>query len=74
MRKIWILPLLVISSAAMAQDANQAGRRACLADARRLCTGIKPGEGRIKECLVAKSDQLSAACKAVMQAGAPPKS
>jgi hypothetical protein len=32
-------------------------------DAKKLCQGIKPGEGRIRACLKEKESQLSGACK-----------
>ncbi|TPW20711.1 MAG: hypothetical protein FD126_1411 [Elusimicrobia bacterium] len=37
---------------------------ACLADKERLCKDVKPGEGRIMECLKAHEAELSEACRA----------
>jgi hypothetical protein len=35
----------------------------CGSDINKLCSGIKPGEGRIAACLDSREDQLSASCK-----------
>jgi hypothetical protein len=37
--------------------------KACGQDARRLCKGIKPGQGRILACLKSKEAELSPGCK-----------
>ena len=37
---------------------------ACLADKERLCKDVKPGEGRIMECLKAHEAELSEGCRA----------
>lgn len=43
------------------------GRKACAEDAKRLCGGIKPGEGRIAQCLKEHTQDLSPACAETMQ-------
>jgi hypothetical protein len=53
--------LLLASSAAMAQNAQQIAR-ACAGDIERLCAGVPPGEGRIKACIKAHITELSAPC------------
>lgn len=35
----------------------------CAQDVKTLCAGIEPGQGRIKQCLKSKKDQVSQACK-----------
>jgi len=42
-------------------------RDACLGDVRTLCSGIMPGEGRIKRCMVEKYEQLSDGCKTAIR-------
>jgi hypothetical protein len=46
---------------------SQALRQACGTDVRALCAGIMPGGGRIKQCMIEKSDQLSDGCKAALK-------
>jgi hypothetical protein len=36
---------------------------ACKADVEKLCAGVQPGGGRIRECMKAHRDQISDACK-----------
>ena len=38
----------------------------CAEDVAKLCPGVKPGSGRIAQCLQGKSEQVSPACKARM--------
>lgn len=57
---------LVASSAAVAQQPPpELGREvlmACAGDITRLCPGVPPGQGRIKACMKAHAQQLSAPC------------
>jgi hypothetical protein len=39
---------------------------ACRADRERLCKDVKPGDGRIRECLKAHQAQLSDTCKSAV--------
>jgi hypothetical protein len=48
--------LLLSGSAAMAQQA-------CAGDIKKLCAGIKPGEGRIKACIKSHWSELSPNCQ-----------
>jgi hypothetical protein len=38
-------------------------REVCMADYRRFCTGVTPGGGRIKNCMMQNFAQLSEACQ-----------
>lgn len=59
----------MLSSAALAQTAAE--RAACQADAEKLCAGVKPGGGRIVQCLAKQLDKLSPECRKVLQSHMP---
>jgi hypothetical protein len=64
-----LLPLLLIvifGTTAQAQD-RSAIRQACGDDLRTLCSGIMPGGGRIKQCMIEKFDKLSDGCKTTLK-------
>ena len=67
-----VLSAAILATAASRANA-QAGpsradlRQTCGADVRSLCSGIMPGGGRIKQCMVDKFDQLSDGCKAALK-------
>ncbi len=56
------------ASASSAQAQRQEIRQACTADMRALCSGIMPGSGRIKQCMIDKFDRLSEGCKSALKA------
>ena len=59
--------LLLAGASAMAQAPAPApgnGANPCADDARRLCKGVQPGEGRILGCLKEHREEVSDACKA----------
>jgi len=67
-RLISLCALAVFASAAttaLAQSRSDA-RKACAADFRTVCSGTKPGGGKIIRCLNDNRDKLSEACKAVL--------
>ena len=67
------------TTAASAQDrggvpaADRAAMRsACLDDFRKLCPGVRPGGGRIRECMLAREGELSPVCRTTLhQSGKP---
>ena len=56
------------SPAALAQALSAEQRAACQADYNKYCKGIMPGGGRIIACLNKQRDQISDACKKVLDA------
>ncbi|CAN7579320.1 cysteine rich repeat-containing protein [Rhizobium sp. LjRoot258] len=78
-----VVASLALIGAAIIQPAGAEDRliagfdvaKACSGDISKLCSGIEPGSGRIKECIKANAQQLSTACKealAVMIASGKP--
>lgn len=62
--------VLTCSLTAHAADAGHAPMKgACKQDVAKLCEGIKPGGGRIADCLKAHKDQVSDTCKAAIKQG-----
>jgi hypothetical protein len=59
---------LGFSSAAFAQALTAEQRAACQADYNQYCKGTVPGGGRIIACLNKQRDQISDACKKVLDA------
>lgn len=66
---VWGAVLLGASTAPADKPANTVV--ACLKDTKRLCKDVKPGAGRVLECLAQKKNQLSAACKPAVVPHAP---
>lgn len=44
------------------------GKGACKADVARLCGDVERGEGRVRQCLESKKDQLSEGCRTHVEA------
>jgi cysteine rich repeat protein len=60
------LGLLLLCPAGSAQAQERAARGACKADVEKLCKDVKPGEGRIAQCLKSNEANVSAGCKEAM--------
>ena len=58
---------VIFATATWAQSGNQpslaAIRAACAADAKKFCSGVQPGGGRVVACLKEHKDELSDGCK-----------
>ena len=56
--------LLLLGSIESVQGRGGGGapRQTCAVDLKALCAGIKPGEGRIRACIMSHMSELSAAC------------
>ena len=58
--------LLLSASAAWA--ASGGVRQACAGDVKALCSGIKPGGGRLAACMRDNTDKLSQGCRQALSA------
>lgn len=69
MRFISALPLVLliaaVSGSALAQQSEVP--LACRDDVQRLCAGLRPGTGQIRQCLTADLDSLSDRCRAMVE-------
>ncbi len=67
-----IAGLLAVAAPATAQQPAPAGgqvlKEACKNDYKTLCSGVKPGGGRIVACLQQQADKLSPGCKQALTA------
>jgi hypothetical protein len=67
----FILAVFLLSSAALAQtqnpQENTAEDRACRGDARRFCKDDIPDQFKVGSCLQMHKDQVSRACKAMLE-------
>lgn len=66
-----VLVLTVFSAALLASavSANAAGQLAyCRADAQRLCPGVRPGGGALKNCLKEHQNEVSIGCAKELKA------
>lgn len=65
--------LFSVSVPALAQgllgdpEEMKALRTYCMADVKRLCPNVEPGDGRIKACLMANKEQMSVGCAQALQ-------
>jgi Cysteine rich repeat len=63
-RKILATALLAFSFAGGAHAQDRKGlREACMGDAKKFCSGIQPGGGRIVQCLRSHDAELASACR-----------
>jgi Golgi apparatus protein 1 len=51
-------------SAAMTAQAQRKADGPCAADAKKFCSDVKPGQGRIHDCMASHQAELSPACQA----------
>jgi hypothetical protein len=57
-----VIALIFLGSAAIAQERSVA--RACASDIKSLCKGVRPGGGRIQNCVKSNFAKLSEPCQA----------
>jgi hypothetical protein len=66
----WLIALsgaVILSSGAVAQQAPSGARAACQADIGKFCSGVQPGDGRIRTCMAQHRDELSQGCREALQ-------
>lgn len=69
LRYAMTLSVFVVSMCpALAQAPTAAEREACAADVKKFCAEVKPGGGRVRDCLSQHVDQLSDSCRNVVEA------
>jgi hypothetical protein len=61
-----VASVLCAPHAGIAAEGTEAQRKACEPDAMRLCKDAVPDHEKIKACLQANLDRLSADCRAVL--------
>ncbi len=61
-----LLSLALLASATATFAADAPGQQACREDARKLCSAVQPGGGRIMACLKQHESELSAACQTAL--------
>jgi hypothetical protein len=63
-RKILVTTLLLLGFAGGLHAQDRKGlREACMGDAKKFCSGIQPGGGRIVQCLRSHDAELASACR-----------
>lgn len=60
--------VLLAATVVPAAAQNAAEQATCAADQKKFCANVKPGEGRIVECLADHAEKLSAPCRKVLEA------
>ncbi len=58
--------VLMLSGLYGCTSQRRAERAACRDDAKTFCAGVKPGGGRILDCLAKQKDKISPACAKVV--------
>ena len=66
--RLWIT-LAVLGLGLSGTPALAAGKGVCNDDAKRLCAGVKKGEGRLATCLAQHAAELTPACRAKITKG-----
>ena len=66
MKSIVFASLMVLSLAAQGKEGGHNDFAVCKADMERLCSSVKPGEGRQVKCMMENKARTSGACQAVL--------
>lgn len=60
--------LVGLGASLLATAQAQTPRQACMADYQTYCAHVRPGGGRVKQCLHAHRDRLTDVCRAALDA------
>lgn len=63
-----VLLIMTVTSFAQQAAAPERPRRACAADYKKFCADAKAGDGRVAQCMRDHAADLSAPCKASLEA------
>ena len=66
MKSIVFACLMVLSLAAQAKEGGHNDFAVCKSDLERLCSSVKPGDGRQVRCMMENKSRASGACQAVL--------
>jgi hypothetical protein len=65
-KSIVFASLMVLSLAAQAKEGGNNDFTVCKADMERLCSSVKPGDGRLVKCMMENKSRASSGCQAVL--------
>jgi hypothetical protein len=66
MKSIVFASLMVLSLAAQGKEGGSNDFAVCKADMERLCSSVKPGDGRQVKCMMENKARASGACQEVL--------
>ncbi|MBT6326627.1 MAG: hypothetical protein HOJ35_11705 [Bdellovibrionales bacterium] len=66
-RLFLLLTILIIGSFSIAEDDFKKGKGQCREEMEKYCSGIEPGEGRIKDCIEKNKSSFSQGCQERME-------
>lgn len=67
MKTLIALSFVMLSFSAFAEGDAERGLGPCREDAKKLCAGVEPGDGRLVKCMKEHEAQVSAECKANLE-------
>ena len=68
-----VMMFLVLGLGVVSAEEHSKAPKPCAADVQKFCKDVKPGEGRVIECLKSHQSELSQACSSMLAKGPKPK-